>query len=71
MGQIDTSQPKHAPHGVTSRGVTSQRQTLRPEQISVQGIPAMAAVLREIGLCVAIALGLALLASIYVHVKGG
>jgi hypothetical protein len=30
----------------------------------------MGAVLREIGLCIAIALGLALLATIYVHVKG-
>ncbi|HWT98581.1 MAG TPA: hypothetical protein VN229_13235 [Terriglobales bacterium] len=46
------------------------RQKLRPEQISLQGIPRMGVVLREIGLCVAVALGLALLASIYVHFKG-
>ena len=49
----------------------SQREPLRPEQISLQGIPPMGAVLREIGICIAIALGLALLAALYVHVKGG
>lgn len=38
-----------------------------PEEMSLQGVPAMGDVLREIGLCVAVALGFALLATLYAH----
>jgi hypothetical protein len=65
MDQIDTSRPDPSPDGMFSH-----RQILSPEQVSLQGIPSMGAVLREIGLCVAVALGIALLATIYVYVKG-
>lgn len=65
MDHIDTSRPTPSPEGGFSH-----RHVLRPEQISLQGIPSMGEVLREIGLCIAIALGLALLAAIYAHLKG-
>jgi len=42
-----------------------------PEEMSLQGTPRIGDVLREIGLCVAIALGLALLATIYAHIVKG
>lgn len=39
--------------------------------MSLQGVPAVGDVLREIGLCIAVALGLALLATLYAHfIKG-
>ena len=65
MDQIHASHPESSP-----QGVLPHRHVLRPEQISLQGIPSMGEVLREIGLCIAIALGLALLAAIYAHLKG-
>lgn len=67
MDQLDTSPPKSV-----QPAVRNGRHVLRPEQISLQGIPPMGGVLREIGLCIAIALGLALLATLYAHfIKGG
>jgi hypothetical protein len=61
MRALDSSRETQADHCMPA-----------PEEISLQGIPRMGVVLREIGLCIAIALGLALLAMLYAHfIKGG
>lgn len=57
-------------HGPSPQSPARNHYLPAPEEMSLQGTPRIGDVMREIGLCVAIALGLALLATIYAYVRG-